>query len=344
MPAVMIYAAGDLRVEASSRMPPGPGRVEVSIGAGGICGSDIHYYRHGGFGTIRIREPMALGHEISGTVTALGEGVSNLAIGTRVAVNPSQPCGQCVYCQRGMRNECLDMRFMGSAMRFPHVQGGFRSHVVVEAAQAVPIAETLSLAEAAMAEPLAVCLHAIQRAPSLMGKRVLVTGCGPIGALTILAARFAGAAEVVVTDIAPFPLAKAMEVGATRGINTAEEPEALDPEKAEKGQFDVVFEASGAEQAARLALDVLRPGGTFVQLGLGGDMNLPINIMVTKEIAYVGSFRFDSEFALAVQLLGKGLIDVKPLITATLPAEQAVDAFELATDRSRSMKTQLSFT
>lgn len=343
MPAVMIYAAGDLRVEASSRMPPGIGQVEVSIGVGGICGSDIHYYRHGGFGTIRVREPMALGHEIAGTVTALGDGVSGIAIGTRVAVNPSQPCGQCTYCHRGMRNECLDMRFMGSAMRFPHVQGGFRSHVVVEAGQAVPIADTLSLAEAAMAEPLAVCLHAVERAGSLMGKRVLVTGCGPIGALTILAARFAGAAEVVVTDIAQFSLDKAIELGATRAINTAEQPDALQPERADKGQFDVVFEASGAEQAARLALDVLRPGGTFVQLGLGGDMNLPVNVLVTKEIAYVGSFRFDGEFALAVELLGKGLLDVKPLITASLPVEQAGEAFELAMDRSRSMKTQLLF-
>lgn len=343
MPAVMIYAAGDLRVEASSRMPPGAGQVEVSIGVGGICGSDIHYYRHGGFGTIRVREPMALGHEISGTVSALGDGVSGLAIGTRVAVNPSQPCGLCTYCQRGMRNECLDMRFMGSAMRFPHVQGGFRSHVVVEAVQAVPIADTLSLAEAAMAEPLAVCLHAVERAGSLMGKRVLVTGCGPIGALTILAARFAGAAEVVVTDIARFSLAKAIELGATRAINTADQPDALAPERADKGKFDVVFEASGAEQAARLAIDLLRPGGTFVQLGLGGDMNLPVNLIVTKEIAYIGSFRFDSEFALAVELLGKGLMDVKPLITASLPVEQAGEAFELAMDRSQSMKTQLSF-
>lgn len=343
MTAVMIYAAGDLRVEPSSRTPPGAGQVEVSIGVGGICGSDIHYYRHGGFGTIRVREPMALGHEISGTVTALGNGVSRLAIGTRVAVNPSQPCGGCTYCQRGMRNECLDMRFMGSAMRFPHVQGGFRSHVVVESVQAVPVADTLSLAEAAMAEPLAVCLHAVERAGSLMGKRVLVTGCGPIGALTILAARFAGAAEVVVTDIAQFSLAKALELGATRAINTAEQPDALEPERADKGQFDVVFEASGAEQAARLAMDVLRPGGTFVQLGLGGDMNLPVNLLVTKEIAYIGSFRFDSEFALAVELLGKGLMNVKPLITASLPVEQAGEAFELAMDRSQSIKTQLSF-
>jgi L-idonate 5-dehydrogenase len=343
MPAIMIYKAGDLRVEPSQRQAPEVGQVEVSIGAGGICGSDLHYYRHGGFGAIRVREPMALGHEIAGTITALGEGVSGLALGTRVAVNPSQPCGTCLYCQRGMRNECLDMCFMGSAMRFPHVQGGFRSHVTVAADQAIPISDTLSLGEAAMAEPLAVCLHAVARAGSLMGKRVLITGCGPIGALMILAARFAGAAEVVVTDIASFPLKIAMQLGATRAVNTALEPDALDAEKDNKGRFDVVFEASGVESAARVAAEVLRPGGTFVQLGLGGDMTLPVNLFVTKEILYTGSFRFDTEFALAVDLLGQGLINLKPLITATLPAEQAIEAFELACDRSRSMKTQLSF-
>lgn len=343
MPAVMIYKAGDLRVELSERTAPQAGQVEVSIGAGGICGSDLHYYRHGGFGTIRLREPMALGHEIAGTITALGDGVTGLAIGNRVAVNPSLPCGRCRYCHVGMRNECLDMRFMGSAMRYPHIQGGFRSHVVVEAGQAIPIADQLSLGEAAMAEPLAVCLHAVNRAGALMGKRVLITGCGPIGALTILAAKFAGAAEIAVTDIAPFPLRMAMELGATRGIDTAREASALDPEKAFKGQFDVVFEASGSQQAATAAFEVLRPGGTFVQLGLGGDMTIPVNLVVTKEIAYIGSFRFDREFALAVELLGKGLVDVRPLITETLPVERAVEAFEIAADRTRSMKTQLSF-
>lgn len=232
---------------------------------------------------------------------------------------------------------------MGSAMRFPHIQGGFRSHVVVATEQAIPIADQLSLGEAAMAEPLAVCLHAVARAGSLMGKRVLITGCGPIGALMVVASRFVGAADVVVTDIAPFPLQKAMEIGASRAINTMQEPDALEPEKANKGCFDVVFEASGVEAAARSALEVLRPGGVFVQLGLGGDMSLPVNLVVTKEIMYLGSFRFDTEFALALDLLGKGLIDVKSLITATLPAEQAIEAFELASDRTRSMKTQLSF-
>jgi L-idonate 5-dehydrogenase len=343
MRAVVIHAPKDLRIELYPDPAPGPGEVRVKIAAGGICGSDLHYYHHGGFGTVRIREPMALGHEIAGVVAAVGEGVTHLAPGMRVAVNPSQPCGTCIHCREGQRNQCLDMRFMGSAMRMPHVQGGFREHVVVEASQAIPLPDKLSLAEAAMAEPLSVCLHAANQAGPLLGKRVLVTGCGPIGGLMVLVARFAGAAEIVVTDVADAPLAIASRLGASRTINVSTNAAALDAWRAGKGVFDVHFEASGNQAALRMALDVLRPGGVIVQLGLGGEMTLPINAIVTKELQLRGTFRFDREFELAVRLMGEGLLDVKPLISASLPFENAVAAFELASDRSKSMKVQLTF-
>jgi L-idonate 5-dehydrogenase len=235
------------------------------------------------------------------------------------------------------------MRFMGSAMRDPHVQGGFREFVTVDASQAVPIAPSLSPGEAAMAEPLSVCLHAAHQAGPLLGKRVLVTGCGPIGALSILVARFGGAAEIVVTDVADAPLAVARRLGASHALNVGAEPSALDPWRGGKGTFDVLFEASGNQAALRAALDVIRPGGVIVQLGLGGEMTLPINTLVTKELQLRGTFRFDREFELALRLMGEGLLDVKPLISAALPFEQAVAAFELASDRSRAMKVHLTF-
>ncbi|MGJ4930021.1 L-idonate 5-dehydrogenase [Bradyrhizobium sp. HKCCYLS2038] len=343
MRAVVIHAPKDLRIDSFPDPAPGAGEVRVKIAAGGICGSDLHYYHHGGFGTVRIKQPMALGHEIAGHIAAVGAGVTGLSEGIRVAVNPSLPCGTCAYCREGLRNQCLDMRFMGSAMRDPHVQGGFREYVTVDAAQAVPIAPQLSLGEAAMAEPLSVCLHAAHQAGSLLGKRVLVTGCGPIGALSILVARYGGAAEIVATDVAEAPLAVARTLGASQALNVAAEPTALDPWRAGKGTFDVLFEASGNQAALRGALDVMRPGGVIVQLGLGGEMTLPINTLVTKELQLRGTFRFDREFALALRLMGEGLLDVKPLISATLSFEQAVDAFELASDRSRSMKVHLTF-
>jgi L-idonate 5-dehydrogenase len=343
MRAVVIHAPKDLRIDDFPDPAPGPGQVRVKIAAGGICGSDLHYYHDGGFGTVRIQQPMALGHEIAGVVAGVGEGVSHLAPGTRVAVNPSRPCGLCLHCREGMRNQCLDMRFMGSAMRMPHVQGGFREHVTVDASQAIPIAERLSLAEAAMAEPLSVCLHAASRAGPLLGKRVLVTGCGPIGALMVLVSRYAGAAEIVVTDVADPPLVIAGKIGASRAVNVAADEAALDAWRTGKGVFDVLFEASGNQAALRNALEVMRPGGVIVQVGLGGEITLPINTIVAKELQLRGTFRFDAEFELAVRLMGECLIDVKPLISASLPFDNAVAAFELASDRSQSMKVQLSF-
>ncbi|MGJ4995333.1 L-idonate 5-dehydrogenase [Bradyrhizobium sp. HKCCYLS3077] len=343
MRAVVIHAPKDLRIDSFPDPAPDAGQVRVKIAAGGICGSDLHYYHHGGFGTVRIKQPMALGHEIAGVVAAVGAGVTGIAEGTRVAVNPSLPCGHCAYCREGLRNQCLDMRFMGSAMRDPHVQGGFREFITVHASQAVPIAPSLSLGEAAMAEPLSVCLHAAHQAGSLLGKRVLVTGCGPIGALAILVARYGGAAEIVATDVAEAPLAVARKLGASHAFNVAADPAALDPWRAGKGTFDVLFEASGNQAALRAALDVMRPGGVIVQLGLGGEMTLPLNTLVTKELQLRGTFRFDREFDLAVRLMGEGLLDVKPLITATLPFQEAISAFELASDRSRAMKVHLTF-
>lgn len=341
---VVVHAPKDLRVEEVAAVAPGAGEVRIRIEAGGICGSDMHYYSHGGFGTIRIKEPMVLGHEIAGTIVELGAGVSHLAVGARVAVNPSRPCGVCKYCREGAPRQCLDMYFLGSAMRFPHAQGGFRQSLTVKAEQAVPIAASVTMGEAAMGEPLSVCLHGARQAGPLMGKRVLVTGCGPIGMLTVIVARYAGAAEIVVTDVSDFPLSIARKVGATRAINIAAEPDALEAYGADKGTFDVLFEASGHQSALVGALTALRPGAVIVQLGLGGDMTLPINVIVAKELQLRGTFRFDTEFNLAIELMNSGLIDVKPLLSATVPFLEANEAFNLALDRSRAVKVQMAFT
>lgn len=344
MRAVVIHAEKDLRVEATSAPEPGPLDVRVRIEAGGICGSDLHYYLHGGFGAIRVREPMILGHEIAGTVEAVGSEVSRVKPGDRVAVNPSRSCGRCRYCQTGQQQHCTDMLFYGSAMRFPHVQGGFRDVLVVEERQAVKVAAGVSAAMAAFAEPLAVCLHAAKRAGPLLGKRVLVTGSGPIGILAMVAARAAGAAEIVATDVVDGPLPTALQMGASAAINVVAEPERLKADYgAEKGAFDVMFEASGNQHALTGAFDVVRPGGIIVQIGVGGNFTLPMNVLVAKEFDLRGSFRFHEEFDWAVAMIGSGLIDLKPLLTASIPVERAVEAFDLAADKSRAMKVQLAF-
>ena len=344
MDALVIHGPNDLRIEEVPTPAVGPGQVRVRVRAGGICGSDLHYYQHGGFGTIRIQQPMVLGHEVAGVVEELGPQVTGLTVGERIAVCPSRPCGTCRFCQLGLQNHCLDMRYYGSAMRMPHVQGAFRQEIVIEAGQAFRLAEGTSDAEGAMAEPLAVALHAVNRAGPLLGRSVLVTGCGPIGAMSIIAARRAGATHIVATDIVAQPLRKAAKIGADETINVAEQPDALARYAAEKGQFDVLLEASGNERALKAAFDVVRPRGVVVQLGLsGGEMSLPFNTVVAKEFDLRGAFRFHEEFGVAVQLINQGLVDLKPLISATLPYRDASRAFALAADRTQAMKVLLSF-
>jgi L-idonate 5-dehydrogenase len=343
MEALVIHAPGDLRVENVPTPELGPGQLRVRVRCGGICGSDLHYYQHGGFGTVRIKEPMVLGHEVAGVIESVSDGAGGFAPGERVAISPSRPCGLCRYCQQGLQNHCLDMRYYGSAMRTPHVQGAFRQQIVVEHWQAHRLADSVSDGEGSMAEPLSVALHAVRRAGPLLGKRVLVTGCGPIGALAIIAARRAGATHIVATDVGSHTLGKALKVGADEIVNVAEEPEGLARFTAEKGSFDVLFEASGNQRALVGAFDALRPRGILVQLGLGGEMTLPINTIVAKEFDLRGAFRFHEEFAVAVELLNKGLVDVKPLISATLSYRDSARAFALAADRSQAMKVLLNF-
>lgn len=345
MEAIVIHSPGDLRVEDVPTPEVGPGQVRVRVRAGGICGSDLHYFHNGGFGAIRIQQPMVLGHEVAGVLDAVAADVKHLVAGDRIAVNPSHPCGQCRFCQMGLHNHCLDMRYFGSAMRMPHVQGAFRQELVIDARQALKLADGVTDAEGAMAEPLAVALHAVNRAGPLLGRKVLITGCGPIGAMVIIAARRAGATHIVATDVVTKPLRKALEIGADRAINVAESSEELVQYAEEKGQFDVLFEASGNERALRAAFDVVRPRGVVVQLGLSGsELILPFNTVVAKEFDLRGAFRFHEEFATAVNLINQRLVDLKPLVSATLPYRDAGKAFALASDRSQSMKVVLSFT
>lgn len=342
MKAIVVHAAKDLRLEDRPRPVPGPGQVLIRMQAGGICGSDLHYYQHGGFGTVRLKEPMILGHEVSGTVEDLGDGVTGLQPGQLVAVSPSRPCNACKYCLAGKHNHCLNMRFYGSAMPFPHIQGAFREWLVADVAQCA-VADGLTAAEAAMAEPLSVVLHAARTAGDLLGKRVLVTGCGPIGLLAVLVARAAGAAEIVATDIQDFTVNKALSVGADRAHNVAADPEALSAYTANKGHFDVLFECTGVAAVVASAVPALRPGATLMQLGLGGDMTLPVQAMTAKELVFKGSFRFHAEFFTAIELMRQGRLNVKPLVTHSIPLGDMQAAFDLASDRSQAVKVQLDF-
>ncbi|MDP9898066.1 L-idonate 5-dehydrogenase [Variovorax ginsengisoli] len=341
--ALVLHAPADLRLDEREIGDIGPGQVLVRVGMGGICGSDLHYFHQGGFGAIRIKEPMALGHEVAGTVAAVAPDVTSVQVGDRVAVNPSLPCGHCRYCLEGLPNQCMDMRYFGSAMRTPHIQGAFRNRLVCEAVQCVKVAPGISMSLASLAEPFSVGLHAVSRAGSLLGKRVLVSGCGPIGAMVVAAARLHGAAEIIATDVVDEPLVVVKALGADTTINVAADPDWVQRYAADKGQIDVMIECSGNERALRNGLETLRPRGVVVQLGLGGDVSVPQNVIVAKELLMMGSFRFHAEFALAVQLINDGRVDLSPVITRSFGMHQAVEAFELASDRKRAMKVLIDF-
>ena len=343
MKALKIHGAMDLRIEDFHLEELTPNQVQISVAMGGICGTDLHYYKHGGFGQIKLREPMVLGHEVSGHISKLGSKVTNLAIGELVSVSPSRPCNNCEFCLKGFQNHCLNMQFYGSAMPFPHIQGAFRETLIAEDYQCIP-ADGLSAGEAAMAEPLAVCLHAINQAGNIFGKKILITGSGPIGTLCVLSARRAGAEKIVVTDISDNALDFSNSVGADMIINTLTNYDQLEQFQVGKGAFDFAIECSGSASGINDAIKSLKPKGTLIQLGLGGDILMPLVAVTTKELNIKGSFRFHSEFQLAVKMMQKKLIDVNPLITHKIPFKDAEKGFHIAMDeKENSMKVHLAF-
>ncbi|WP_131746223.1 L-idonate 5-dehydrogenase [Frankia sp. Cppng1_Ct_nod] len=340
MRACVVHAAGDLRVEEVPDRAPGLGEVSVAVELAGICGSDLHYWRHGRVGDFRLREPLILGHEVIGTVVDVGPGVTALAVGTSVAVHPATPCGACAECRAERANVCRHSRYLGSAAQTPHVQGGFSDRLIVPARQVRRLPPGLAARRAVLAEPLSVAVHAAARAGNLAGRRVLITGAGPIGCLVVAAVAAAGAEEVVVTDLLPEALAIATEVGATATIPV--DGTSASDRSDWPGDFDVAIEASGAAAALHTCVGQVRRGGTVVLLGLlpPGEVPLLGNIVVTRELTLRGAFRFDHEFDTALALLADGL-PVGPVVSATLPLADAPSAFALAADRSRACKVLL---
>lgn len=335
--AATLFGPQDLRIVGQDLPPLPAGMVRVRFGAGGICGSDMHYFRHGRTGDFVATSPLILGHEVAGEIAEAGEGVSGLAPGDRVAVNPSRWCGSCAYCREGRENLCDNIYFMGSASRTPHMQGGFASLFDATPAQCVKVPDHMSYASAALAEPLAVALHAVARAGDLGGRPVAIFGAGPIGLLILMAALRERPATTAVLDIARAPLDFAASLGAGQVIDLSR------PDSAPDKAFDICFEVSGTAAGLSSAITAARRGGIVVQVGNlpGGSLPVPANAVMAKEIDLRGTFRFGREFATAVRLIGDGAIAVDRLITAERPLSQAPEAFRLALDRSRSVKVIL---
>ncbi|HEV7420873.1 MAG TPA: L-idonate 5-dehydrogenase [Mycobacterium sp.] len=329
MKAVVVHGAGDLRVDELPDPTPQAGEVLIAMEWGGVCGSDVAYWRNGASGTAVLKHPLVLGHEMAGRIAGAGPGVTGFDIGQPVTVHPATPVGGDVLPERlaGRTNLYPQISYCGSAAFDPHTDGGFCELKVVRADQIRTLPDAVGTDRGALAEPLAVAMHAVNRAGDLRGRDVLVNGAGPIGSLVVAAAKLAGAATVAAADVADAPLAIARSMGADVLVNLRSGDEL-------PTDVELVFEASGAPAALGAVLQATARGGTIVQVGNLPGHPTPANLggLVTREITWVGSYRFIDEITDAIVAMSNGL-DVNPLITHRYSIDEAADAIAVAADR-----------
>lgn len=337
--ALIAHAADDLRLDTVALTPAAPDEAVIAIAYGGICGSDLHYWQHGAAGRSVLKAPMRLGHEASGTVVRRAEDGSGPAVGTPVTVHPATPGGTGAKYPADRPNLSPGCRYMGSAAQVPHNDGLFIGHVAVPTRMLRALPPGLDLRIAALAEPASVAWHAVERAGDLRGATVLVVGTGPIGALIVAVAARAGAAHIVAVDLQDYSLEVARALGAHRTID------ARDSAAIASVEADATFECSGNHRGLASAIDGTMRGGRVVMVGLppAGDQPVPVSLAITREIDLVGSFRFNDEMDDVIEALADGSLDVGAVITAEYPVTEALDAFALAADASRSSKVLLTF-
>ncbi|RYX84857.1 NAD(P)-dependent alcohol dehydrogenase [bacterium] len=332
MPAAVLHGVRDLRVDqVPVPASPARGEVQVRIGKVGICGSDVHYFEHGRIGDFVVEKPMILGHECAGTVVAVGEGVSHLKEGDRVAIEPGVPrlstAASHFYMKRGQYNLCPDIFFFAT----PPDDGSFCSFVNHKADFCFKLPDNVSLEEGAMIEPLSTGIYAARVAPVKMGDTVVITGAGPIGLMNLLACKAAGATNIIISDRVKERLEVALQIGATRVIEgDADELKAVAHELTEGLGADVCIECAGHPSALSAAIGACRAGGVVVLIGMppGDSAEVNVNDLIVREITLRPIFRYNNTFPTGVQLLASGKVDVKPLISKRFSLQQVPEAFE----------------
>lgn len=328
MRASVLTRPGEVVVRERSTPRPEAGQVLVAVGSVGVCGSDVHYYRHGRVGEFVVREPLVLGHEAGGRIVEVGAGVPADRVGQRVALEPGVPCRRCVQCKAGRYHLCREVRFFAT----PPVDGAFCEFVAQEADFAHPVPESMSEDAAGLLEPLSVAVWACRKAGVTAGSRVLVSGAGPIGVLTMQVAAASGAAEVVVSD----PAVQRRETADRFGASAT-----VDPSRrlAEVGEFDVFVDCSGAESAVRAGIEAVSPAGTVVLVGMGaGEMSIPVSLLQTREIVLTGTFRYANTWPTAIALATSGSVDLDALVTGRFGLAE-VEAALTAGEDPRSIKS-----
>ena len=335
MQAVRIHAKHDMRTEQVPSPEPAAGEVRVRVQFAGICGSDLHYYADGAAGIFTIREPLIPGHEVSGVVDLDPSGTYE--VGTPVTVHPATWGTPQPDLTDEQRHIWPGGGYLGSASTWPHTHGGLAEQLVVRQDQVRRLPASLPVKRAALAEPLAVGLHSLAISGGIRGKRVLISGSGPIGLLAAAAAAAEGAAEVVCADLLRGPLERARALGAASPvpIRTVQ----IGAEDLPDSYFDVTLECAGVPSALHGLLLATRRAGVVVQVGNVPNENRPVNLapLVSKEIRLLGTFRFNTEIDDAIALLDKNP-QIEQVITHVLPLEDVDEAFAIAADSEISGK------
>ncbi|MCD6008175.1 L-idonate 5-dehydrogenase [Halomonas sp. IOP_31] len=337
MKSYVIHGPKDLRIDEKEERSLASDEVRLGLAYGGICGSDMHYYQDGKVGHSIVKDPMVLGHELAAVVLEVGQGVSGVSVGDRVAINPALPCGTCAMCRQGEVNVCFNMQYLGSAAKRPHSQGAFEERPVVKAHQCVILPVDADLKLAALAEPYAISLHAANLG-DVAGKRVLVTGGGTIGTLAAVAALDQGASDVYVSDVHAAALERVKKLADVRTLDARNVEERV--VSGELEFFDVVLEASGATQAFNTAVKVLIPKGRLIQIGFLAPEALDMNSILTKELTIRGAYRFLNEFEKAVEsVLSKP--ELVEAVSATYDFGVTDEAFESSLDKQKHLKVMI---
>jgi 2-desacetyl-2-hydroxyethyl bacteriochlorophyllide A dehydrogenase len=337
---VVVHGTGDLRVERVPRETPKPSEAVVQIDYGGICGSDLHYWQHGAAGDSILREPLLLGHEVVGTVVERAADGSGPGIGTAVAVHPGTPqAGNGSRYPADRPNLAPGSTYLGSAARMPHTQGAFVRLANLPSSMLRALPDGLATRDAALVEPASVAWHAVSRAGDVAGKRALVVGAGPIGALIVAVLRRAGAAEIIAVDLHEAPLRIAAGAGATATI------QGRDLDAIAAVDADVAFDSSGDYRGLQSAMRGTTRGGRVVMVGMlpAGELPALLSLVIVRELDMVGSYRFNDEIDEVIAALADGSLVVDGLVTHEFDVADALEAFETARDASRSGKVLLRF-
>lgn len=332
MRAAVLRAPAQMVMEERLRPQPGPGEVLVRVRCVGVCGSDVHYYTHGRIGSFVVEAPLILGHEMAGEVVELGQGVTSLTVGQRVAVEPGVPDRTCAFCRSGRYNLCPNVRFMAT----PPVDGAFTEYIVAPADFTFPLPDSVSLEEGAMIEPLSVAVHAIHRSGLKAGQSVVVLGAGPIGLVTLQVARAAGGGHITVVDLDAHRLEVARSLGASEVIDASQvDAREIITQRADGQGVDHVFEAAGSPQTVSLAVHLARLGGRVTVIGLPPDDTIPFPLVtaMAKEVDIITIFRYANVYPAAIALVAEGRVDVKRLITHRFALEEAEAALRLSHSR-----------